>query len=116
MTAATQKTTGKITSVTWPEYMPRKLAAAYLGEVHGVYISAQQLARLAMTGTGPEYCKTSYRTVYHRLSLDNYARARRSPPAKSVAAHFIRDELNSGKPRATEARKYEGNDRGKSIA
>jgi hypothetical protein len=86
--------------------MPRKLAATYLGEVHGIYIGWQQLAKLAMAGKGPEYCQTSFRVIYPRASLDAYALTRRSPAAKSVAEHFVRDEATARNAGPANRRKH----------
>lgn len=69
----------------------RKEAARYLGDVWGIPISAKTLAKLAVTGGGPEYRKAGRTPLYEVAALDEFARRRLSPSVSSTSElHALR--------------------------
>jgi hypothetical protein len=68
----------------------RREACDYLLERHGLELSAEHLARLARTGTGPRFHLLggrSERAAYARQDLDAWANAYVGPAIASVAEH-----------------------------
>src|SRR6516165_9456272 len=62
----------------WPSRVRRIKASQYLLEVHGVTIAAATLAKLAVTGGGPEYELWGRFPYYPTQLLDRWAEARLS--------------------------------------
>jgi hypothetical protein len=60
-----------------PRYLNRASAAAYVTQKYGFPCSEQTLAKLAVTGQGPQFMRASRRVaVYPVSSLDKWAEAR----------------------------------------
>jgi hypothetical protein len=67
------------------QLLPRAEAAQYLSDVKRIPTSVAQLAKLAVTGGGPEYRKAGRTPLYPRDGLDSYAKAKLSPRVRSTA-------------------------------
>ena len=63
---------------TYPIIMRRADAARYLREAHGVPCAPTTLAKYAVLGGGPAFCKTGKFPIYLRDDLDAWAEKRRS--------------------------------------
>jgi hypothetical protein len=65
-------------------FLRRKDAAAYLRAKYG-FGSASTLAKLAMTGDGPEYQKAGPISLYTREALDAWAMNKIGKPVRSTS-------------------------------
>jgi hypothetical protein len=63
----------------------RKEAARYLTEVWGIPTSPKTLAKLAVTGGGPQYRKAGRLPLYEIAVLDAFARSKLSPLVSSTS-------------------------------
>jgi hypothetical protein len=63
----------------------RKEASAYLKEVWGLDYSPKTLAKLACIGGGPEIEYAGRIPTHTEPGLDNFARAKLSPPVRNTA-------------------------------
>ena len=69
-----------------PERLLRRVQAAnYLRERWNIPHSVGTLAKLAVTGDGPEYRKSGRTPLYPQDALDSYAQARLSRRVRSTA-------------------------------
>lgn len=73
------------TSRNWPCRMRRKMASAYLFEVHGVQLSPATLAKLAVIGGGPPFRLDGRFPLHDREDLDAYATARLGPLRRNTS-------------------------------
>jgi hypothetical protein len=114
-----------VSSRQWPLRMRRRDASEYLATEHGVRLSTNTLAKLAVVGGGPRFRLDGRFPLYERPELDSFAAARLGPlrastsdrqeansspmptssaigkPSGSVPA---RSELRSGRPRGDRTR------------
>jgi hypothetical protein len=58
------------------KYLRRADAAAYIRDAWGLPCSARWLAKLAVVGGGPIYCKAGRTPLYTTHDLDDWARGR----------------------------------------
>jgi hypothetical protein len=63
----------------------RKEAARYLTDVWGIPTSPKTLAKLAVTGGGPQYRKAGRLPLYEIAELDSFARSKLSPLVSSTS-------------------------------
>jgi hypothetical protein len=63
----------------------RKDAARYLTDVWGIPTSPKTLAKLAVTGGGPQYRKAGRIPLYEIAALDSFARSKLSPLVSSTS-------------------------------
>ena len=63
----------------------RKEAARYLTDVWGIPMSPKTLAKLAVTGGGPQYRKAGRLPLYEIAVLDAFARSKLSPLVSSTS-------------------------------
>jgi hypothetical protein len=63
----------------------REEAARYLRDSWKIQLSAGTLAKLAVSGSGPEYRKSGRTPLYPQDALDSYAQARLSRRVRSTA-------------------------------
>ncbi len=63
----------------------RKEASRYLQETWNIPHSAGTLAKLAVTGDGPEYRKAGRTPLYPQDGLDSYARSKLTRRVRSTA-------------------------------
>jgi hypothetical protein len=73
-----------------PCFLYRRDAADYLLSKHGLVVSAEHLARLALTGGGPRFrllAGRPARAVYTEPDLDSWATTYLGPPVARVSDH-----------------------------
>jgi hypothetical protein len=73
-----------------PRFLYRRDAADYLLTKHGLEVSAEDLARLAIVGGGPRFRLLAGRTgraVYTEPDLDSWARTYLGPLVARVSDH-----------------------------
>ena len=75
----------------------REDAATHLREKHGIPITPQRLARMAVEGTGPAFRKAGRWPLYDLPELDRFAEAYLSEPVRSTR------ELAPQRPRTPSA-------------
>jgi hypothetical protein len=63
----------------------RKQAARYLADVWGIPTSPKTLAKLAVTGGGPQFRKAGRLPLYEIAALDEFAQKKLSPPVSSTS-------------------------------
>jgi len=63
----------------WPERLRRRDASEYLRKTHGLEAAPTTLAKLAVTGGGPEYDLWGRIPYYPIKKLDEWVMARLSP-------------------------------------
>lgn len=68
-----------------PRYLRRSEAAAYLKNKYGIG-STNWLAKLAVTGDGPEYVKNGVAPLYTEADLDAWMQARMTRRASTSVA------------------------------
>jgi hypothetical protein len=68
-----------------PALLRRNKAAAYVQDTYGLPCSPQWLAKLAVIGGGPTFCKASRFPLYDRADLDSWAKGRIGPRVKITA-------------------------------
>jgi hypothetical protein len=68
-----------------PNYLRRVDAARHVREAWGLPCSPRWLAKLAVTGGGPIYCKAGRTPIYSPADLDAWAEARIGAPRKSTS-------------------------------
>jgi hypothetical protein len=64
-------------------YLSRRLAAKWVCENFGIRCSEKWLAKLAVTGGGPKYCKNGRAVLYRRDHLEAWVAGRIKGPWKS---------------------------------
>jgi hypothetical protein len=69
----------------WPPRVRRRLASAYLEEVHGVQEAPATLAKKACLGGGPIFELFGRVPYYRTEALDSYAESRLSGPRRSTS-------------------------------
>ncbi len=72
------------------QYFRRSEVPAYLIEAFALQVSESQLAKLAVTGGGPEFHKAGKWPVYSRSALDAWATKRLGPAVRSTAEYTAR--------------------------
>jgi hypothetical protein len=72
-------------------FLRRKRAAEYLKENYG-FGSASTLAKLAVFGNGPVFCKRGRIPLYRVADLDDWARSQLSGPVRSTSEAAARAE------------------------
>lgn len=63
----------------------RAEASEYLMLAHGIQLSVSTLAKLAVTGGGPEFVKFGRSPLYERQALDAWVAERLTPPMRSTS-------------------------------
>jgi hypothetical protein len=76
-----------MTDTSYPQRMHRQRAAEYLQVEHGMRISPNRLAKLAVEGEGPRFYKDGRWPLYDRDDLNTWAEHRLGRSARSTAAH-----------------------------
>jgi hypothetical protein len=74
-----------VSSRQWPFRMRRREASEYLAAEHGVQLSANTLAKLAVVGGGPRFRLDGRFPIYDRPELDSFAAARLGPLRASTS-------------------------------
>jgi hypothetical protein len=74
-----------VSSRQWPFRMRRRVASDYLAAEHGVRLSANTLAKLAVVGGGPRFRLDGRFPLYERRELDSFAAARLGPLRASTS-------------------------------
>jgi hypothetical protein len=74
-----------VSSRQWPFRMRRRVASDYLEAEHGVRLSANTLAKLAVEGGGPRFRHDGRFPLYERPDLDSFAVARLGPLRASTS-------------------------------
>jgi hypothetical protein len=69
----------------WPRRLRRRVASAYLEEVHGLHEAPATLAKKACVGGGPIFEYFGRVPYYGTEDLDRYAEARLSGPRRSTS-------------------------------
>jgi hypothetical protein len=69
----------------WSKRMRRRELSEYLREIHGIVLSPATLARLAVTGGGPEFQYDGRFPVTSPESADAFAQARLGPMRTSTS-------------------------------
>ena len=96
----------------YPVRMPRRVASAYLEEVHGINRhKPNTLAKFAVQGTGPRFQKFGRWVLYHRDDLDTYATECLSQPYRSTAEHAAAQLREPFQPSAGPVRRCRGRPR-----
>ncbi|HZQ01365.1 MAG TPA: hypothetical protein VFB13_17605 [Reyranella sp.] len=73
----------------WPARMRRRAASDYLHQKHGVTLSVNTLAKMAVVGGGPRYRLDGRFPIYERDELDRFA-ADRLGPLRTSTSNAIR--------------------------
>ncbi len=68
-----------------PRYFRRDQAAGYVRDNWGLPCSTKWLAKLAVVGGGPVYCKAGRTPLYTMNDLDRWAKGRIGSPRRSTS-------------------------------
>jgi hypothetical protein len=74
-----------VSSRQWPFRMRRRDASEYLAAEHGVRLSINTLAKLAVEGGGPRFRLDGRFPLYERPDLDSFAAVRLGPLRASTS-------------------------------
>jgi hypothetical protein len=66
----------------------RKEAARYVQQTWGIPLAPQTMAKLAVVGGGPLFCKAGRFPLYAMVDLDAWARLKLGPKRRSTSDHF----------------------------
>lgn len=73
----------------WPARLRRRDASAYLAAAHGVRLSPNTLAKLAVVGGGPRFRLDGRFPLYERAELDAFAARRLGPLRTSTSDRSV---------------------------